>query len=461
MTINTEGGLRPSRIEYVPEPSQGVSPDNPDWQSPSDRITSFEPDGFGPELVEKMGMGQVDPELEPGLEEPSVTVAYDMQKWFIDQNGDPNDIAGYGMLRAANLPISSLTIVERMQSGDMEAGQFIDPRSTEEYRYNAEAYQTGTEDITAIPDRETRVYTVAKGADVTSTTITGDPSEVDFNVENEMGIEQARSYKIDQPAAGGTALVAYSTAAEDTGLSVVIESEGASTTETIALDSGDATTIVAGTSTFSDIDAIEVQDADGNVADHAGDIIIAENDGDETTPTEGDTLSVLYGSNYYQNTEGDPGIPTLGTGSHAAPIDTDFFKVGNVTVERPPGVPFEAVGAVQSFELTVENDTERTAIEASRQQRIHHAGRTVELSVTIDSEVASHGNIKERMAANENNTQIGFDRAQTLTATLNRSVVSESGRSRTAGENNTEQDVTLRAQIDSDGTPALDFSTPA
>lgn len=460
MTINTEGGLRPSRIEYVPEPSQGVTPDNPAWQSPSDRVTSFEPDGFGPELVEKFAMGDVDPELEAGLEEPSLTVAYDMQKWFVDGNGDPNDIAGYGMVRSANL-MGSLTIVERMQSGDMTEGAFIDPKSTVEYRYYASDYEDGTNDPTTIPDRESRVYTVAKGCDVTSTTITGDPSEVDFNVENELAVEHGRSYQIDQPTSGGATLVVSSTDASDTGLSVVIESEGASTSETLQLDSSDATTLVAGSTSFSDIDAIEVQDGNGDPADHAGDILVAVNSGTSTSPTQGDLLAALYGNNFYGNTYGDPGVPTLGTGSHAGGVGTDYFKVGNMGVDRPPGVPFEAAGAVQTIELTVENDTERTPMERSRQQRIHHGTRTVEMAVTIDGEVASHANIKERMAAHEDDMQIAFDRNATHTATITRSVVSEAPRSRSAGENATEQDVTLRGQTATDGGPAITFANVA
>lgn len=433
MTIQTEGGLRPSRIEYVEEATQGETPTDPNWQSPSDRITDFSPDGLGPEFVEKQALGDVDPDLVPGLESPSLTLEYDLQQWFVDANGDPVDIAGYGMLRRAGVLPSSLTIVERMQSGEATENILIEPTSTEEYRYN------GNEGS----PKETRIYTVMQGCDASSVTLTADMDEVDWHSAVDFEVENARSYKIDQPGAA-TSVAVRSTSTNDTTQDVIIESDGATTTETLTLNGN---TVVGTTATFDSIDAIRVVETGTQTpADHEGDIVVSINTADSTAPAEGDALAILYGSDYYGNTNGDHGIPLLGAGSHAGEIGSDFLKATNMSVERPDGEPFEATGAVQSAELTIENDIERTPISGSRSQRLHHGGRSTEFSVTVDGETASHNNLVERMSANEADAILAFDRQDTQTVTLHNSVVTEVPRERSAGENQTELDITLQAQ---------------
>lgn len=455
MTINTEGGLRPSRIEFVPEEgNQGVTPTDPEFQFPSMRCTNFEPE-LGPEEVEKFALGQVDADVEQGLEENEIMLEYDLQNWFVDSNGNPNDLAGYGMLRSAGVLPDSLTIVERMQSGDMDEGVYIRPESTVEYWYN-------DTDPANIDPKETRIYTVAKGCDVGELTLTCDIEEVDWHVEATLPSEDARSYQIDQPLAD-TELVVESTHSDDTNLEVHIEAEQTDTAteptnEVIQLDGTDATAPQAGSTVFSDIDAIEVRDPNtGEVADHLGDILIhAADDTSVDPPTKGDLLSVLYGREFYGNTNGDHGVPTVGAGSRATEIADTYYKAANVSVERPAGKPFEAAGSVQSMELTVENEIERTPQQRSRSGRQHHGPRVAELSVTADGETISHQRLVERMAGDEIDTLVGFDQAGDETVNLRNAVVSESGRQREAGAPGAEQEFTLRATH-----PGLDVSSPS
>lgn len=433
MTIQSEGGLRPSRIEIVEESDQGTTPSNPAWEAVSDRVTTFETSGFGPGAVEKAGLGDTVHDIEAGLEEPEVTIAYSLQKWFKDSSGNPNDLSAYGIQRVAGSTPASLTMVERMTSGDGSQSVYIQPESTVEYRYN------GNADATA---KESRVYTVAKGCEVSEPTLTAEPSEVEWAVEATVMCDHGRSYQIDQPPSGGSMVHVNSTDSSDTGLSVVIENDDASTTETITTDGTDATTAVAGTTEFSSIDAIEIQDADGNTADHVGDIVVSLDDGGSA----GEVIFVAYGSDYYGNTYGDPGVPTLGTGSHAGEIGTPFYQVGNVGLFRPPGTLFEAGGSVQTLEISIENDNERTPMQRSREQRIHIGMQTVEMSVTYDSETGSHSSLVQRMSMEEQDSEIQFDRSGNETLTLPRSVVTETPRTREATENSSEQEVTLRAQ---------------
>lgn len=437
MTIQTEGGLRPSRVEMVEESTQGVTPSDPAWSAISDRITTFETEGFGPEPVEKAGLGDTVHDIEPGLEEPEVTLGYSLQKWFTDGSGGPNDLSAYGIQRVAGSSPASLTIVERMTSGDNTNDVLIEPESTVDYNYNGN---------TSASAKESRIYTVSKGCEVNEPTLTAEPSEVEWAVEATVMADHGRSYQIDQPNAS-TTLTVESTASGDTGLTVVIENEDASTTDSITLDSADATTPVLGTASFSNIDAIEVTDGSGNVVDHAGDIIVSvESDSSTTGAQPGEALAVLYGSNFYGNTFGDPGVPTLGAGSHAAEIGTPFYQVGNLGVYRPPGSLFEAAGSVQTIEVSVENDDERTPVQRSREQRIHIGMQTIELSVTYDSETGSHRSLVQRMSMEEQDTVLEFDRQGSETLTLDRSVVTETPRTREATENSSEQEITLRAQ---------------
>jgi hypothetical protein len=442
MPIITEGGLNPTRIEYAVEPSQGVAPTDPDWQIASDRYTAFEPGSLGPQAVEHAQLGEADPDVEDGMEAPELTVAYHMQQWFNDANGDPQDLAAYGLTRDAanNLP-GSLTIVERMRSGDVGSGVTVQSESTVEHRYN------GTSGATR---REARVYSVAKGSLVSEVTGTANPEDEIWELENSLSVESFRSYQIDQPTSA-LELHVQSTDSGDTGLDVVVENDGATTTHTYTTDGTDATTTVTGTTTFASIDAIEVQDGSGDTADHDGDILIYEDDG---AGAPGELLAVLYGRNSYGNTYGDPGIPLLGAGSHAAAIGTDFYNPGNLSIERPAGSPFEAVGDVQSAELSISNDITRTPLSESREQRMHAGMRTSEATLTVDGETTSHTSLLENMRGTEEDLVFGFDSNDAETFTYNDSRVSESPRSRTAGENFAEQSIVFIAG----SSPALSIS---
>lgn len=453
MTINTEGGLRPSRIEYVAEDEQGVTPSAPDFKLPSNRCTNFEPE-LGPEEVEKFALGQVDADVEQGLEENEILLEYDLQRWFTDGSGNPDDLAGYGMLRNAGLLPSSLTIVERMQSGDQSEGIYIAPESTVEYWYN------GT-DPSNVTEKETRIYTVAKGCDVGELTLTCDIEEVDWHVEATMPSEDARSFQIDQPPTT-TELTVESTDSSDTDVEVRIEAEQETdgtepTSEVVPLDGSDATTPVATSTTFGNIDSIQAQDANGDPVDHLGDILIhIADDVSVSPPAKGELLSVLYGRNYYGNTNGDHGVPPVRTGSRGSELTSDFYKAANVSVERPAGTPFEAAGSVQTIEFTVENEIETTPQQRSRSGRQHQGPRVAELAVTCDGETISHQRLVERMAGDEIDTVLGLNKAGDETVTLKNAVVSESGRQREAGAPGAEQEFTLRATH-----PGINVSGPS
>ncbi|MDL5361350.1 hypothetical protein [Halalkalicoccus sp. NIPERK01] len=419
------------------------------------------------EYSEDAGLGDVDYRRTPLLESPELEIEYALNRWFVDGNGDPQEMAAYGMQRIANILPSSLTFVARTTYGLVDndtSTPKAQPGSTVDARYNPDSASDGSEST----GKASRTYSVMKGVDVGEGTLTCERGESTWMVELTCPAEHARPYQIDQPNAE-TELVIHSTDAGDTGLEVTIEDEGAETSETLTLDGADATTPVSTTATFTDLDAIEIADADGDVIDgdaghdYAGNIVIAINDGSAETPEEGEWLAVMWGSDEYGSTYGDPGIPALGAGSHAedpttAEGELPFYHPNNMSLERPVGQTFENVGGVQSVEFEFGNNVERTP-SGGREQVQHHAMFEPEATVTASGETVTQAMQHEQAAGTGEDTRIIFNRADDEYLDLINAVVSETDLESSATENNTENEFTILPQKGEDGGRALEIST--
>lgn len=465
MTIITEGGLLPSRIEYVEEPTQGTTPADPAWEMPSERVEEFDP-GFALNYSEDAGLGDVDYQREVITEENELSISYALQRWFLDGTGGLQDMAAYGMVRSANRLPASLSVVRRVESGDLNPdyanAPLVQPASTIDARYNPASASDGSGSTAKVA----RSYDVLKGVDVGEATLTAERGESTWMSELTCPAEHGRSYQIDQPPETTDVLV-WSSDAGDTDFQVVIEDEGNATSETITLDSTDATTQVLSANSYDNIDVVEILDPNGNVISedsdtYFGDIRIAINSGTATSPAEGEWLFVGFGANSYDNTYGDPGIPALGAGSHATPIsaaDTrpTYYKPQNMSVERPVGDAIEHVGGVQSVELSFGNNVERTP-SVGREQRQHHGMRGVEMSVTTDGETISKHMQNLQMMGDAETTRVLFNRADDEYIDNQSAVVSEAGTADSAGENATERDFSVLAQRGPAGEPAVDIS---
>lgn len=467
MTIITEGGLRPSRIEFVPEPRQGVTPENPSWSMPSERVSAFNP-GFAINYSEDSGLGDIDYSRQPIMEENEMEMSYSLQKgqWICDSNGDPQGMAAYGILRTAGILTSSLTVVRRMSSGKQTGSNApkLQPSSTVDARYNPESASDGADST----PKASRTYAVLKGTDINEGTLTAERGEATVLVELTCPAERGRSYQIDQPSS--TTLAIKSTNADDTGMTVHIENEDASTTEDVSLDGSDATTVVATTSAFSDIDAIEVHGPDGNLvgegdADYKGNIVVGVDTGDpestDYTPAMGEWLSVLWGNLEYGNTHGDEGIPLLGSGSHADPISgenqPDYYSPQNIGIERPPGEAIEHAGGVQTLEAEFSNNIERTP-SGGREQIQHHGMRALEATVAMFGETVSSYFQRIAQSGQGATTRFLFGRNNPEHVDWVNAVISEIDMETSAGENSLEREATVMARQAADGGPAVDVS---
>jgi hypothetical protein len=460
MTFLSAGGIRPSRVEYAPEPDQGVAPTDPAWQLVSPRIETLNP-SMPIEYSEDSGLGDVDFRRTPLLESPELEIEYALHEWLLDGNDDPQNMAAYGMKRVANILPSSLTFVARTTYGVVD-NDTTTPKasagSTVEARYNTNP--------SSATSKASRVYSVMKGLDIDQGTLTSERGESTWMAELTCPAEHGRPYQIDQPNAA-TLLALRSTDAGDTGKQVTIEDEGAATSETISLDGSDATTLVSASSQFADIDAIQVEDSNGDVIDgegrdYVGNIIVAVNTGDATSPAEGEWLAVMWGSDEYGNTYGDPGVPLLGGGSHASytqPTNSlPFYHPNNMSVERPVGSSFEDVGGVSSVEISFGNNVERTPT-GGREQTNLHGMFAPESTITVSGETIQQAMQHEQATGVGETTRVPFNRADDEFVDLVNAVVVETDPESAAGENSPENEFSLMPQKAEDGGRALVISS--
>jgi len=211
-----------------------------------------------------------------------------------------------------------------------------------------------------------RVYHVGKGGAVTEVTL---PFEVDEGnpVQPELSyqFEKFRTYRIDQPSASTTLDITNN---GSTSVDVTIEDEGAATTETITVSGGSSQTTVE---SFGDIDAVELSnDVDGSV---------------EVSDGSGTTFITIEGSDSY-TTEGDLGIPALGSGSHASTIDTDYVIFNDDTYQYSTE---EIAAEIISGELTVSLESDDNPRVGSARRNINTTGRRTTWSATVAGESTS------------------------------------------------------------------------
>lgn len=360
----SEGGLRNHRTEFVRETvtadGEQVPPADPNWQLYSDTVRAFEwsPD---PGMDAQHGIGDADPNNHfRGPEEHSLSVTYDLQRWLVDGAGDPVDAAADGIMRNDdNLLPNTHTVVDRERKAAITAGNTLEGDAR----------------------RDTRIYTVGIGGHVDEVTLTGDPGDQQpVAVELSYEFVHMRTYQVDQPDAP-VALEVVSTDAADNTQSIVLEGEGGAPSMTLALNG--TTAVSTGATTFDNIDAAYIVDANGNPTDTVGNVQIRGGTG-------GPLLAEIQGAAEYDDIEGDFGIPPTGAGSHAAPVGTAYEKFIGDTVTRGGG---RLAMDINSFEFTVGNNTERTVRHDSFGQRVHVGTRDSSVSASVVGETESHDSL--------------------------------------------------------------------
>lgn len=362
MSMADEGGLRDHRTGFVRETTDAngdpVTPTDPEFEPYSDTIRTFEWSP-NPGLEAQRGIGDADPnDHHRGPEEHQLTVVYDLQRWFIDSNGNPHDAAYDGIARTGDnrLP-NTHTVVDREEKFGVAEANTVDGSSG---------------------PKDQRTYTVGRGGTIDTAAITGDPSDQQPTaIELTYEFVKIRTYKIDQPDAS-TELAVTSTSADDTTQNVTIEADDG-TSETVTLD---GTTNVATSATFDTIDAIDLDaETEGTVEVYVW---------DATNAVLEEQLAEISGKSEYEGVEGDLGVPAIGAGSAPGTVDQPYETFIGDTIEW--GGESLAMD-INSVSVEVSNDTDRTPREDSFGQRIHVGNRETELEATVIGESESHDKI--------------------------------------------------------------------
>lgn len=408
MTKSYESGIRPYRLEYIRETTVGTTPTDPAWELFSDNATAFDP-SLDPDVSPLEGLGDPYPKDHyAGFEEDSLTVSYHLQEktssgnTLLDGSSNPNDAATDGLQRDADNRLQSThSVVRRIDQSDLDASNTVNGSTS----------------------LDTRQYLVGKGGYVSNVTLTGDANEDPtlVMVELEYEFEKVRSYKIDQPASS-TTIDVISADANDSG-TVTVEDEGANTSEDITIS---ANGTASGTSSFSDIDAVELS------AEQAGDITISDGTND---------LMVIEGQASYDHGVGDLGVPALGSGSHASAIGQSYENFVGDTVEQPSGTTL--ADSIVVTEMSIDNDVNANP-KSTGPSRALSAGRaSPQAEVTIFGEAEHHRKLVDAYTTDSDNLiwtltggSIQLDAAQAL----------EAEASEDAGQSFKEVDVTYEGQ---------------
>lgn len=361
-----ESGLRNYRIDFAREASFGDWGADPAFLYYSPVINSFSWESENAP-AERRALGSADPvEYQKASESHSFTIEYDMEKWLVDGSGNAEDAAYDGLARDGdNLLPNSHTVVTREDKGAIPEGATVDGASG---------------------SKATRIYSVGQGGLIDSVTLTGEAEDAAIvTVELEYMVHKARTYQIDQPDAS-TELVVYSTSANDTTQTLTIEDEGGATAEDVPLD---GTNLVTTTSTFGDVDALELD------AQTEGDVVVAVNSGTTTSPAEGAQLAEINGANTYGGNEGDLGVPALGAGSRETlPTDPVYQSFVGDNIQRGNS---DIYHTISSMSVSAENDLEDMEVTETYGVELFPGSRELTAEATMFSEVASHDNLVEHL----------------------------------------------------------------
>jgi hypothetical protein len=413
---DTENALQGTRVEWAPATYASdylaEHPSDPDWNKFGDNVVAVP--GWSPEpgvsSTTPVGQGYVQ-RHDRGAETHGITVGWQMQRFPVAADGSPNDPLGALWTHEYTTDFPAYSVVARRafdSGGNFDAGY--------------------------------RDFTVALGAKPTEGTVTGDPSDNQPQpAEVSMPAQKVRSYLIHQPD-GTVTPELVSTDDSDT-FDVVIEDEGASTTDTVALTG--TTSVTAGES-FGDIDAIYAAE------EPTGDISVTDGSGTDLLEAVDDKGGGLRGTANDNRDEGDRGVPPLGAGSHASDIGADpgryVFNGGQaVTV----GGSFDA--RLHGSTITVSADATREPLgNGTSRQAIDVGPRTTQVELDSASRYRTHTEIERLLHGLSGDVVVEFPDG-TFTA-HNAQVVSTGERNYEAGQANVIVGSTFEAEATDSGT---------
>jgi len=350
MSATMDRGTAPLRLEWIEETTTGDVPENPDFNGFSyniENLWGWEPDANTATL---RGAGDPKPQgFFNGSETHEASFEYSLAQWFKDGSGNTQDAANDFLdLRDDNAVAATHSVVSRQE------------------------YNSGGADGAG-----RRHYVVGKGGHPSTVTLPYETEEgTPILVSLEYQFEKIRTYVIDQPSASTTLDVENK---GTTSVDVTVEGEGAGTTETLTVSGGSTVTTTA---TFDDIDAVDLN------TDTDGDVVISDG--------SGTTFLTIQGSDDFAAGEGDLGVPTLGTGSHAADIPEGNEVIFIDDTLDYSGSPI--ADEIESGELTVDLGIDSNSRVGTASQNIHATEWSAELTASVAGEDVTEQQMTDYLA---------------------------------------------------------------
>lgn len=341
-----ETGFRNHRVEFVREDEPGVTPADPEFELFSDTLETALVWSADAQVEAQRGLGDYEIQNHfTGAEDHQVSVDYHLQRFFVDDSGNPLDPAGDAIVRNAEGGIRSThTVVDRAE-------------------YDG-----------------ARTFVVARGAYPNLSDLSGDPSTALPMVASlEYEAKRARMFRVEQPA--GETLTVRSTSSTDTSQTLTVEGDGASPSEEVMLD---GTTAVTTTESFDSIDAFELD------SETDGDVVVENSSGDE--------LVRLRGTDSYDGAIGDLGVPALGAGSHSDAVGSSYEHFLDDYISQDGG---QMAAEVRSASFSVDNGYEKSAVMGTAEQAIHVGAQELEFSASVAGNFAHHENLTDHLEGNE------------------------------------------------------------
>jgi hypothetical protein len=407
-----ESGLSDIRTEWVAETTPGEFPGDPEWNAYAPEISEFSY-STGGNKENRDALGSLDPvDHDRATETATATVSYRQARFPVDSSGTVVDPIAYPITVPAGQDYPSHTIVERREitaGGALGAGF--------------------------------REYAVITGARPVGAAFDGDPSSTEpLPQELTYEAERGRTHIIHQPDSEQT-LVVKSTDDTDTN-DVIIESEGASTEETVTLPGGSTNTVET-TESFGDIDAFEV------VGEHAGDIQVGTDDGTGAIDTEL-LEKPLTGTNT-DGVDSIAGVPALGSGSHASDITAEAPQfLGTDATWTGPSL----ADRVHTLNLSVEREVSREPRQTTRRAAIDVGSRSVEISADLAGPFETAERISEHHRDKSGDLVWTFNTGDTIT-THNTEIAEAPDHTRSAGDTNYIPSVSFEPT----GDPAIEINS--
>jgi len=292
-------------IETQDARGRPVTPDNPSWRLYSTVVRNTEPSPEK-EFGHRTGIGRLVPfDKNQAQESHEMTVEYELERAFVDGNGDPIDpFADAAVLTDDNAIGVTHSFYQRVIQG------MVQPRNTVHAKWFARDDVDASDHPTgAVPEADSRprrkvIYGRGGIPEEPTLGVNADDDSLAI-VEYGYQYRKMRAYETNDPN-GSSPLHVMSDDQADTGAPVTIENEDASTAETVSLDGADATTPVTTTTGFGEVERINVPD------EHDGAILVFDDDG---AGNADQLIGVVKGANRYDGIEADHGPAALGSGS--------------------------------------------------------------------------------------------------------------------------------------------------